>query len=141
VNDINYSSFIFCLEGGFPMRVTDSSISVVAEQGIKENELENLILELNNDVDNIGYVLRDVESTIYDIQDYIKGPVGDVLINKFDLYKTQFDLLKSNLLSYPDDLLALKNSMSSNDMYTVNAMEELSQNIIAEANKITNKED
>lgn len=123
------------------MRVTDSSISVVAEQGIKENELENLILELNNDVDNIGYVLRDVESTIYDIQDYIKGPVGDVLINKFDLYKTQFDLLKSNLLSYPDDLLALKNSMSSNDMYTVNAMEELSQNIIAEANKITNKED
>jgi hypothetical protein len=141
VNDINYSSFIFCLEGGFPMRVTDSSISVVAEQGIKENELENLILELNNDVDNIGYVLRDIESTIYDIQDYIKGPVGDVLINKFDLYKTQFDLLKSNLLSYPDDLLALKNSMSSNDMYTVNAMEELSQNIIAEANKITNKED
>lgn len=123
------------------MRVTDSSISVVAEQGIKENELENLILELNNDVDNIGYVLRDIESTIYDIQDYIKGPVGDVLINKFDLYKTQFDLLKSNLLSYPDDLLALKNSMSSNDMYTVNAMEELSQNIIAEANKITNKED
>ena len=107
-----------------------------AGQAIKEIELENLILELNNNVDDIGTILRNIENVIYSVQDYIKGPVGDALTSKLDNYKRQFDLLKSNLLSYPDDLLGLKISMEANDKSARDAMTDLSRSIIAEANKI-----
>lgn len=107
-----------------------------AAQAIKEIELENLILELNNDVDDIGSILRNIENVIYDVQDYIKGPVGDALISKLDNYKRQFDLLKSNLLSYPDDLLGLKISMEANDKAARDALTDLAQSTNAEANKI-----
>lgn len=105
-------------------------------QAIKEVELENLILELNNDVDDIGSILRNIENVVYDVQDYIKGPVGDALISKLDNYKRQFDLLKSNLLSYPDDLLGLKISMNSNDTAARDALSDLTQSTNTEANKI-----
>ena len=117
------------------------SFGLDASQGIKEVELENLILELNNDVDDIGSVLRNIENVIYEVQDYIKGPVGDALIGKLDNYKRQFDLLKSNLLSYPDDLLGLKISMEENDKAARDALIDLAQNTNAEANKINNKEE
>lgn len=122
------------------MRDGGVSFGSDAVQGIKEIELENLILELNNDVDDIGSILRNIENIVYDVQDYIKGPVGDALISKLDNYKRQFDLLKSNLLSYPDDLLGLKISMDENDKAARDAMTDLSQNINVEANKINNKE-
>ncbi len=118
------------------MRKGETTFGFDTGQAIKEVELENLILELNNDVDDIGLVLRNIENVIYDVQDYIKGPVGDALISKLDIYKRQFDLLKSNLLSYPDDLLGLKISMKANDNEARDAMTDLSQSITEEANKI-----
>lgn len=123
------------------MRNGNTVINSNVGQAINSANLENLILELNNDVDNISIILRNIETIMYNVQDCINGPVGDVLINKLDIYKRQFDLLKNNLLSYPDDLLALKNSVESNDLYAVEAMADLSQDIIEEAKKITNRED
>lgn len=106
-----------------------------AEQAVKETEMENLILELNNDVDNICFVLRDIEMIMYETDEYFKGQVANALRDKFEFYKRQIEVVKNNLLTYPNDLIAIKNSMQNNDKNINVAYAQFSDEIIAEANK------
>lgn len=107
-------------------------------QTIKESQLENFILELNNDIDNISCMLENVESIMYDAQDYFKGDVASALNEKFDFYKKQMPIFKQNLNSYSDDLITIKNSMASNDANIQNAWTAFIEGIESEANRIKN---
>lgn len=116
----------------------DKSISsqVTASQGINEAKLDDLVLELNNDIDDIGIILSDIEMTMFDIRDSFKGPVSKSVSDKFQAYQAQIETIKNNLLSYPNDLLNLKNSMINNDKNIKSAFDTFSDDLITEANKI-----
>lgn len=82
---------------------------------IKEVELENLILELNDIVDKVEFALRNIEMLVYDSKDFFKGKVAESMRTKFSTYTNQIDLLKTNLISYPNDLIKVKNGQLDTD--------------------------
>lgn len=104
-----------------------------AVSAIKEVELDSLVLELNDDVDKIEYILRQVEMLVYDTSDYFKGDVADSIRNKFNTYSVQIETLKNNLLSYPKDLLKIKTGQKDNDQESANILNEYSTELSAEA--------
>lgn len=118
------------------MQDKGTSYQLTANQGINEAGLDDLVLELNNDIDDIGIILSDIEMTMFDIRDSFKGPVSKSLSEKFQFYQNQIEIIKNNLLSYPNDLLNLKNSMLNNDKNIKTSFDKFSDELITEANKI-----
>lgn len=106
-----------------------------AISGINEEALNNLVLDLNNDIDKIDFALRQIEMLFYDTEDFFKGEVADSVRAKFKQYSTQIEMLKKNLLSYPQDLLNLKNSIKNNDLESANIFDTYATDMSAEAKK------
>lgn len=113
---------------------------ITANQALEHNALDTFILEMNSEIDNISVLLREIEMIFYDTNEYFKGDVADALRNKFDRYKRQLEVVKANLLSYPEDLSAIKNSMINNDENLSLAYSKFAENIMKKAN-IQNKEE
>ena len=124
------------------IRTSEARTSMISSsdsaQTIKESQLENFILELNNDIDNISSMLDNIESIMYDTKDHFKGDVANALYDKFEFYQKQIQVLKQNLNSYSDDLITIKNSMVSNDSNIQNAWTAFIEGIASEANRISN---
>lgn len=105
-------------------------------QGINTSYLDELVLELNNEVDDIGVLLEDIENKISDMKANFKGKAADALFEKFTFYQEQIEKFKINLLSYPKDLLALRNSMLDNEKNLQKAYNEFTEEITKEAKDI-----
>lgn len=95
--------------------VTSGIINNDVVSGIDPTSLENLVLELNNDVDNISSLLHEIDMIVYDTNDYFRGSVAESIREKYGKYKGKSEIIISNLTSYADDLLAIKNSLENND--------------------------
>lgn len=109
-----------------------------ASLGIKEGALENLVLELNNDVDKIDFLLRQVEMLMYDTNDFFKGQNADHFRDKFETFRQSIETIKLNLLSYPNDLLKIRDSVKNFDSRVSNQFQEFSTDIRNEAKNIDN---
>lgn len=103
---------------------------------IKQPDFDNLVLELNDLVDKIEMILRDVEMKFYNSQEYFKGDVADELRLKFKTYSKQIDVMSNNLLTYSNDLLKLKQSLKDNDKNILNSLNDFAAGLKAQAEKI-----
>lgn len=103
---------------------------------IKQPDFDNLVLELNDLVDKIEMILRDVEMKVYNSQEYFKGDVADELRLKFKTYSKQIDVMSNNLLTYSNDLLKLKQSLKDNDKNILNSLNDFAAGLKTQAEKI-----
>lgn len=109
---------------------------------IKQPEYDNLVLEINQYVDKINCILKEIEMIVYNTQDYFQGEVGDAMREKFGVYSKQTDTVIKNLLSYGSDLLALKQILKDNDESLVSQFSDYITGLNKQAeNVIENKED
>lgn len=108
---------------------------------MKGTEFDNLVLELNDLIDKISFVLRQIEMDMYETQDYFTGPVAEAVRNKYETYSSQTNLLLGNLLTYPKDLINCKIGLQENDSQITKLIDDYSLGLNAEAKKIEIKED
>lgn len=103
---------------------------------IKQPDYDNLILELNDNVDKIEMILRNIEMKIHDTEDYLKGDLGDALRTKFETYFQQIETYKNNLLTFSTDLIKIRDSLNNNDRNIVVKLNEYATGLNAEAKEI-----
>ena len=108
---------------------------------MRTNDFDTLILELNDLVDKISFILRQIEMDMYETEEYFTGEVANSIRNKFKTYSIQNQTLINNLLSYPKDLMNVKISMYDNDSKTVTSLNEFSSKFVAEAKNVSYKEE
>ena len=80
--------------------------------GIKEEELQNLIIEIMNTADKINEVLNKYDDRFEELKDVYEGNPYDELDKYYNAYiRPKFLTIKNNIVSYADDLTALNRKM------------------------------
>lgn len=83
--------------------------------GINEDELSSLSLEILDYSDRISEILDKIDSCMDKLPNHYKGSPCTVLINQYNELKPYFSIIKNNIISYSDDLIALIKKMQDND--------------------------
>ena len=78
--------------------------------GTNEKGLDSLILELSNISETIASCLSSMETLINDTSLYFQGDVADSLRNKFSNIILEFPVINSNLESFKNDFINIKNN-------------------------------
>lgn len=104
--------------------------------GINENTIDNVILELGNNIDDIGALFQEVEMLFYDMNEYFKGEVAYATKEKMSTFSKQFVIAKKNFESYQNDLIKVKNQFAKLDKGNVVLTNDFTAGVNAEVKKI-----
>lgn len=101
-------------------------INIENIKGINEEGLDILIKEFYNSIETINKTFTNINDLIVETKEYFKCDNADLLRNKFDEFKINFDKINNKLLSYSDYLVNVKIKY---------------QNLNIESNKIINNKE
>lgn len=78
--------------------------------GINVENLDNLVTELSTICTNLSVCFDELKDNIFETTNCFKGDVGDTMRDKFKEFESQFPTVLSNLNTYIDDFVTLKNN-------------------------------
>lgn len=92
--------------------------------GINEEELGNLSMEILNYADDISDIFSRIDSCISKLPSSYDCDVKTKIMNSYDVIKDNYKVVKSNIISYSDDLIELIQKMKEGDEYISNMFVE-----------------
>lgn len=98
-------------------------------QGYNDGSIDSEILYLNNIIDEITKNLNDIDMIIYNLDSYLEGEILDSIKKKYDEFRKQYEILKDNLNSYPQDLMNVKAGLKWEESSVINKFNEYTQDI------------
>ena len=98
--------------------------------GINEDELSNLSLEIIDYADKISEIFDRITECVDRVRGQYDGePVGKI-INNYQNLAEYCPVIKDNIISYSDDLIALIKKMHENDKSLVTLFQEYTDEAI-----------
>lgn len=91
--------------------------------GINEGRLDKLALDLLGYIEKINNTLNQISEVVEDTKNYFDSSIANSYRNKYDLFKTNYNVVKKNLSSYSSDLTKVKfkyKGMATNLQTTIN---------------------
>lgn len=82
-----------------------------AVTGIKEQELKDLAIEIMKYADDISEILNKYDNKFYELDSYYEGKAYNDLKSYYGNIRDQFRIVKSNIVTYSDDFIALIEKM------------------------------
>lgn len=79
-------------------------------RGTSEGSIDNLILNLGDLSLNVSNVLDNISSLVSESSTYFKGEAAETIRNKVVDIEAVMPIIKSNLESYRDDFVKIKNN-------------------------------
>lgn len=95
--------------------------------GIRETDLGTLSFEILDYADRIMDIFLKIDNKMESLSDYYQGDSFDELNEYYSLLKSNYDAVKSNIVSYSDDLVELIRKMHETDSRIANIFEEFSK--------------
>lgn len=92
--------------------------------GIQKSKLEDFILDLNDDIDSISFMIEEINQIVYDSNDYFMGKVADTMRDKYEELKGLSKVMIKNLITYSDDLVGIKNGSLETDKHMATSFED-----------------
>lgn len=92
--------------------------------GINEESLSSLSLEVLDYSDRISEIFDKLDSCMEKLPDYYQGEACTSIINLYNNLRVNYSFVKSNIISYSDDLMALIRKMKESDKYLANLFRE-----------------
>ena len=81
--------------------------------GIKEEDLANLCINITKYSDNISEIFSQIDDDIEQIKENYCSTSLDILLNSYYDFRKNYSIIISNINSYSDDLTELVNKMRS----------------------------
>lgn len=85
--------------------------------GINEDELSLLSLEILDYSDRISEIFDRIDSCMERLPNYYQGLPCEKLMQYYKELTTYYPIIKDNIVSYSDDLIALIKKMKENDKF------------------------
>ena len=76
--------------------------------GINEQKIDKLVLDINNYAERINNVLNNMEDLVNSTNSFFLEEVGNEFRNNFKQLSSNFPTVKTNILSYSQDLIKVK---------------------------------
>ena len=93
----------------------NQKMDVVA--GINEDELSLLSLEILDYSDRITEIFDKIDSCMDRLPNYYQGTPCVALMNYYKQLTTYYSIIRDNIVTYSDDLIALIKKMQENDKF------------------------
>ncbi len=85
--------------------------------GINEDELSLLSLEILDYSDRITEIFDKIDSCMDRLPNYYQGTPCVALMNYYKQLTTYYSIIRDNIVTYSDDLIALIKKMQENDKF------------------------
>lgn len=79
--------------------------------GINEKEVNSLSIEILKCSDRISEVFDKIDAKIEELPTYYKATALDEFLSSYNEFRKNYSIIKSNVISYSDDLLRLITKM------------------------------
>lgn len=106
--------------------------------GINEEGLTNLSLELLDYADEISTILSKINLKIEQLSDNCDGSAINAIKDKYHNFKQNYNVVKNNVNSYSNDLIALIQKAKQTDKNITRIFEEGITDLKQDAKKIEN---
>lgn len=93
------------------------------EVGINLDSVDKLILDIYNYAERVNKTLNQISDVVDQTKTFYVCDAADNYRNKFNSFRTNFNVVNKNLVSYAEDLIKLKNryqNMSDEITQTIN---------------------
>lgn len=98
--------------------------------GINEEEVSNLSLEIIDYADKISEIFDKITDCVDRIHSQYDGEPVSKIINSYQSLAEYYPVMKDNIISYSDDLIALIKKVKENDKYLVTLFQEYTDETI-----------
>lgn len=78
--------------------------------GTNETSIDQLIVNLSDLSSNVSTALNEINMLISETKSFFEGEAGDSMRNKFFEIEQSFPIIISNLESYKDDFIKIRNN-------------------------------
>ncbi len=100
------------------------------------DDVDSLALDLYNQIDIILATLNSIKEKFYDMDDYFKGPMADSFKEKYSSFLVKYELIKTNLNTYMDDLMTMKRVYSGIDKHGAAILQDATKQTYAKEETI-----
>lgn len=84
--------------------------------GTNETSIDQLIVNLSDLTSNVSTSLNEISALISETKLFLEGEAGDSIRNKFFEIEQSFPIIISNLESYKDDFIRVRNNYIGYDL-------------------------
>ena len=90
---------------------------------IEENKIETLTLELINIADNLSIIFDQIDEKFDTLQEHLKCEAMGTIKEKYQSLKANYSIIKSNAISYSEDMRILNEKMKAGQKYLSSEIE------------------
>ncbi len=85
--------------------------------GINEAALGELSIEILDYTDRISEIFKKIDDNMYRLGNCYQGKCYDDLLRYYENFRKNYPIIKENIISYSDDLIALVRHMNEADAH------------------------
>lgn len=97
--------------------------------GVNTNLLDKLIVDINVLSDDINEILNQIDDDINTISEVMQSEVCNNIKANYDVFRTNFKIINSNIISYCTDYVKVKNSYIERAKTIANQAREYAQEV------------
>lgn len=98
------------------------------EVGINVDTIDKLILDIYTYAEKVSKTLNQICDVVEQTKTFYQCDDADVYRNRFNLFKSNFNVVNINLKSYADDMIKLKNKYQNIDAHLTNTVKNSIKN-------------
>lgn len=105
---------------------------------IKEDELGEIAIDFMNFNDELSELFSSIDSKMFELKSAFNSKEYQSLLNQYNEFKKNYSVVKNNINSYSDDLVAVINKMRTGDSNITSLLETKSDDVLEQAKLINN---
>lgn len=106
--------------------------------GINEGELGEIAIDFVNFNDELSEIFSSIDSKMIELKGAFNSKEYQSLLSQYNDFKKNYSIVKNNINSYSDDLVAIINKVRIGDSNIASLLETKSNDVLDQAKLINN---
>ena len=105
---------------------------------IKEDDLSDFAMDLLTTSENVSDLFSSVDLKMQTLKNYFDGSKYDSLMASYREFRKNYAVVKNNIVSYSDDLIAVINKVRAGDQKIASLISQITEDTKQKAKEIEN---
>ncbi len=105
---------------------------------IKEDDLSAFAMDLLTISEEVSDIFSSIDSKMDSLKNYFEGSQYDSLMESYRTFRKNYSVVKNNIVSYSDDLIAVINKVRQGDQDIAFLIQQITDDTINKAKEINN---
>ena len=116
----------------------NSGLDEELKLGVKDEDLSSFAMDILSFSDDISEIFSSLDSKMNELKTYFSGSRYDKLMSAYNAYKPSFGIVKDDIISYSDDLIALVNKSIAGDKHIAFLIDQVTESAKLKTEEINN---